>query len=268
MGADNGMGSGVTTVTAADRALADALMRVPGVVAVGLGGSRATGLADELSDTDLYGFFAGAPGAPEARRAVLAPPARGAEDVGTGAFGPEDHLRMAGQLVEVVYIDVASLAETVAQAQGEGLSSDGFTTACLHTAASCTVLADVGTLAQLRTGLAAYPEATLAAIVAHAREVLPEWLSQLGKAQRRGDLAMVTHRRASIQAVWFDVLFAVNRCYHPGEKRLLEHASALERQPRDLRPPWGRACLLRAGDVALPVLLGELVDEVLALSAD
>ena len=47
-----------------DDQIAHALLRIPGVRAVLLGGSRATGVADAASDTDLYALRSGPP-APE-----------------------------------------------------------------------------------------------------------------------------------------------------------------------------------------------------------
>ena len=46
-------------LTATDTALAEALMSLPGVCAVAIGGSRATGLADAASDTDAYALVSG-----------------------------------------------------------------------------------------------------------------------------------------------------------------------------------------------------------------
>ena len=55
---------------------------------------------------------------------------------------------------------------------------------------------------------------------------MPAYANQLAKAARRGDLVSVNHRLTGLLASYFDVLFAVNRVPHPGEKRLVEAAVA------------------------------------------
>ncbi len=76
-----------------------------------------------------------------------------------------------------------------------------------------------------------YPEPLRRAIVAYNHPILRGTLSsfraQLVKALARGDLVSVNHRLSALLASYFDILFAVNRVPHPGEKRLLARAEAL-----------------------------------------
>ena len=69
------------------------------------------------------------------------------------------------------------------------------------------------------------------AIVAHnhpvLRGILTSYRTQIAKAVARDDLVSVNHRLAALLAGYFDILFAVNRVPHPGEKRLLAHAATL-----------------------------------------
>lgn len=248
-----------------DVAVADALMTLPGVRAVAIGGSRASGLADAASDTDVYALVTGAVPAPADRAEVL----RGTADDGRveaqDAFGPEDHLVVGGRLTEVVYLRAEALAAQVDAATGEGLMSEGFTTCFLHTIATCVPVADDGSLASLRSRLATYPEPTRRRILAETPQVLRACLEQLARARQRGDVLMTAHRRASVQALWFNMLFALNRAYHPGEKRLLEHAARLEVVPADAVERWREAQLLRADDARLPQALAGLADDLLAM---
>jgi hypothetical protein len=57
--------------------------------------------------------------------------------------------------------------------------------------------------------------------------VIPGYSHQIEKAVRRGDQVSVNHRVSALLASYFDVIFAFNRVLHPGEKRLLEHATRL-----------------------------------------
>lgn len=251
--------------TATDRSLAAALGTVPGIVAVAVGGSRATGTDDAASDTDLYAFSArGVPDA-AARRAALGPLADGGDVLTESAWGPEDHLRVAGRPTEVIYVDLAGLG--VDCFYDPGADPTGFTTAWLHTLATCAVLTDpTGALASVRDRLRTYPDATRARLLDQLPRELTTYVGLVRKAQARGDWTNVTDRRSALQAAWFDLLFAVNRRYHPGEKRLLTHAAPCSVLPSRTVERWTDAALLGADDARLPDLVGGLVDDLVALS--
>jgi hypothetical protein len=65
------------------------------------------------------------------------------------------------------------------------------------------------------------------------RSTLSSFMHQIEIALSRKDLPSLNHRITALLASYFDILFAVNRVFHPGEKRLL--AYALEKCPK--RPP-------------------------------
>ncbi len=67
-------------------------------------------------------------------------------------------------------------------------------------------------------------------------------LHQIEKACQRKDLISLNHRVAALLASYFDVIFALNRVLHPGEKRLMEWAQAhCARVPRRHGGPGNRA---------------------------
>jgi hypothetical protein len=84
------------------------------------------------------------------------------------------------------------------------------------------------------------------------------------KAQSRGDLVSVNHRVAALLASYFDVLFALNRVLHPGEKRLLAFAAKnCPLLPKDI--PATIENLLKstaAGDANLMKYTHQLVDDL------
>jgi TRAP-type mannitol/chloroaromatic compound transport system substrate-binding protein len=108
-----------------------------------------------------------------------------------------------------------------------------------------------------------YPEPLRRAIVAKNHPLLrrtqSSYAHQIERAVAHGDLVSVNHRTAALLASYFDILFAVNRRTHPGEKRLLAFAEA----QCPLRPPGMRAQvegLLRAAGPDALARIAPLVD--------
>jgi hypothetical protein len=50
---------------------------------------------------------------------------------------------------------------------------------------------------------------------------MPAYRLQIEKAANRGDIVSISHRTAAFMESYFDILFALNRKTHPGEKRLI-----------------------------------------------
>ena len=71
-----------------------------------------------------------------------------------------------------------------------------------------------------------YPEALRENILSQNLRLLhgtlPAYDGQIRKAAGRGDLVSVNHRTAAFLESYFDILFALNRQTHPGEKRLVQ----------------------------------------------
>lgn len=247
--------------------LVQAAAALPGVLAISLGGSVAAGLADAESDFDLHVFWRAPLATDEQRAAGLAPAAEpGSLAVGVRFWGLEDHLRIGGRIVELVYVNLDELRDELARAYHEGLAAEGFATALLYSAAQGRPLHDPqGALAELRSRLASYPEPTRQLLLASHPTLLRTYLKHLRVAQARGDVLFVQHRRYTVQMVWFNALFALNRRYHPGEKRLLAHAVGCPLQPRDTAARWEHAARLPADDMLLAEMLSDLIDDLCAL---
>lgn len=248
-----------------DRAVASALIGLDGIAALSLGGSRAVGVDDAGSDTDLYAWFRGPLVGAGTRRRMLGPLADGAVE-SFDVFGPEDHFAVRGRPVEVVYLDLATIDEQVERAGLDGLAAEVCATAFLHTAyVGIPVVDPHGELARLRVALATYPEATRERQFTELPQLAAEFAAQLVKAQSRGDWPMVLRRRAGLVDVVASLVLALNRRYHPGEKRLLFHLAQCDRRPEALSGRLRQACLSRAEDPGLAPGLLDLVWETAAL---
>ena len=71
-----------------------------------------------------------------------------------------------------------------------------------------------------------YPESLRQNIISKNMEmlhgVIASYDAQIINAYQRGDFVSVNHRISAYLASYFDIIFALNKMYHPGEKRLVE----------------------------------------------
>jgi predicted nucleotidyltransferase len=214
--------------------LADAIAarygRLPQVEAVALGGSLASGTADQGSDIDLYVYLREE--VPVSVRASIATARAEYAEVDNRFWEPGDEWIDAetGIHVDVMFRTVEWIEEQLNRVLRRHEASVGYSTCFWHNVVSSRVLYDRGGWFQAlqQEAKQPYPEELRRAIVAKNYPIL--WRSassykyQLERAVARGDLVSVNHRVAALLASYFDILFAVNRMPHPGEKRLVEIA--------------------------------------------
>ena len=219
--------------------IARRLGAMDGVIAVALGGSVATRLADARSDVDLYVYSSVPPPLP--LRAELARDYDPAPELDNQAFGPGDEWTDAasGRAVDLIFWSPAWIEEQLARVLDAHLPSVGYSTCFWRTVLHSVPLVDpTGWFAALQAmARRPYPEALRRAIVDNNRPLLRDarssFLHQIERAVARGDAVSVHHRTAALLASFFDILFALNRVPHPGEKRLLE----IVQEECVLRPP-------------------------------
>jgi hypothetical protein len=246
------------------REIARRVGEMPGVVAVALGGSAVSGVADPSSDVDLYVYAPAPP--PVALREALARAYDPAPEIDNQAFGPGDEWgdRAAGLAVDLNYWSPAWIEEQLARVLDAHLPSVGYSTCFWRTVQRSIPLVDpTGWFARLQAkARQPYPEPLRRAIIANNRPLLRDarssFLHQIERAIARDDAVSVHHRTTELLASSFDILFALNRVPHPGEKRLLAFARTectrlppeFERQVADLLaatpPPWYDGRLIQA----------------------
>jgi hypothetical protein len=253
---------------------------VPEVVAVVIAGSHGTGVADDRSDIDLY-VYATTP-VPLSARATVATSRSSEAEVDNRFHEPGDEWveGASGVAVDVMFRDIAWIESEIDRTLHHLQASLGYSTCLWANILASQILFDrSGWFAgfQNRANLP-YPEPLRRAIIAknHAflRQARSSYRRQIEKAIARGDRVSINHRIAAYLASYFDILFAVNRVPHPGEKRLLSLAA--ERCP--VRPAGMEEdvpALLHAagnpnGAATLSVIdrLTDHIDELLAAEAD
>jgi predicted nucleotidyltransferase len=215
------------------RAIVDTFSSHPEVAAIALGGSHASGCDDGASDYDIYVYVDAEPSHDVRRdlasRFDLAP------EIGNTWFGPGDEWedRRDGTAVDIMYWERATFERDLRAVIEGHRPALGYTTAFWHTVRQSVPLHDRdGWLAGMRDLAATpYPEPLRRAIVAHnwplLRATRSSYRHQIELAVDRHDPVSVQHRVTALLASAFDILFAVNRTLHPGEKRLLDHVAGL-----------------------------------------
>ncbi|HEU4384828.1 MAG TPA: hypothetical protein VFR85_15185 [Anaeromyxobacteraceae bacterium] len=201
-----------------------------------LAGSVGAAAGDERSDLDLY-VYAREPLSLEERAAVAraAGHAPTRLEIGNEAFEPGDEWvdGSSGVHLDVMFRAPAFIEAEVERVLSRCQARVGYSTCFWWNVLRSEPLFDrSGWYAALRRQAGVpYPEALRRAVVAKnhplLRGALSSFLAQLERAVARRDAPTVCHRVAALLASAFDVLFALNRVPHPGEKRLLVWAEAL-----------------------------------------
>lgn len=211
-------------------AIADRFAALPSVMAVTLAGSRAA-VADPHSDYDLYIYTLSEIDLAARRDIGLA--FADCLELDNRFWEPGDEWRdsTTGLHVDIMYRSPAWIEAQLVRVLEQHQPSVGYSTCFWHNVRACRILFDrAGWFAALQARAAIpYPEPLRRAIVAHnwpiLRQTHSSYVYQLTSAIARGDRVSINHRVAALLASYFDILFAVNRLPHPGEKRLAAFAA-------------------------------------------
>lgn len=222
------MASNNTYLQVAER-VAARFAHLPDVEAVAIGGSQASGAASALSDIDIY-IYSHTEIPRDVRTAIGAEFSDRVEVIDYWGPGNEWDDRETGIHVDAVFWTVGWIEDQIERTLNRCEAWTGYTTSFWHTVKISKIVYDRnGWFARLQqTADQPYPDALVKAIVETnwrlLRTAFPAYLHQLEKAAARRDLVSLNHRAAALLASYFDILFAVNRLSHPGEKRLIDLA--------------------------------------------
>ena len=208
-------------------ALLAALSALPQVEAIALGGSRAGTHFDEKSDYDVY-LYCTAPVPEAVRRNILHQNCQYME-IGNHFWEYEDNCTLNNGIdIDILYRNLTDFVRDVADVVEACHGRNGYTTCMWHNLRTCKILYDEnGRLAAAKRRFdVPYPEALRQDILTRnwklLRTAMPAYEQQIQKAVKRGDLVSVNHRVSAFLESYFDLLFALNRQTHPGEKRLVK----------------------------------------------
>jgi Domain of unknown function (DUF4037) len=245
---------------------------LPNVQAVALGGSLVGGSdsSDKESDIDLYVYSRGE--IPLESRQLIVGQSGGATqtslDLEYWGRGDEWLNASTGIEIDISYFDTAWMQDRVSRVVENHQANLGYTTCFWHTIRQSIAFSDPsGWFASLQQRCQVeYPETLRRNIVALNRPVLrsivPSYANQLVKAVKRHDLISINHRLSALFASYFDILFALNRKLHPGEKRLVEFAlKNCELLPSDMDA--NIALILTSAEISrLPERVDRLLDNL------
>ena len=176
-----------------------------------------------------------------------------------------------GIAVDLTYWDPAWIEEQIARVLEHHEPALGYTTAFWGTILRAQILYDKnGWLTALKTRLERpFPEELRRQIIirnyAMLRGSLSSYLHQIEIAVQRDDPVGLQHRITALLSSYFDVLFALNRRPHPGEKQLLANALRLEKQPAEMESDVRALLAYSPPTQDLPVILERLLDRLDAL---
>ena len=255
--------------------LAPALAAVPGVVAVALGGSRASGAAHASSDYDIGLYFSERAELDVERllevvKGLVDDPAA-AKVTEVGGWGPwivgGGWLTIAGQKVDLLHRPIESVEKVIRDCREGRVSMDyqpghphGFCSAIwMGEVALCRPLSDTeGGLARLKAMALPYPEKLREALIRRFQWEIQFSIENARTAIPKGDQTYIAACAFRALACAAQVLFALNRNYLINEKGAVAAAARLPLTIDDLteraRSVW-QAIGLRAFDTALSELV-------------
>lgn len=205
----------------------DELSKLNGVEAVALGGSRASDNADKKSDYDVYVYFSQIPG--ETERKELLERYCSEYEIGNHYWEYEDNCVLNdGIPMDIIYRSLKDFSNEEQLHKFLLSAKNGYSTCFLHNIITCNIIYDkTGDFTKIQQNLMGkYSDSLRKEIIERNMNllhgVLPSYDMQIKKAVIRGDLVSINHRTAGFMESYFDVIFALNKMTHPGEKKLIK----------------------------------------------
>jgi len=230
------------------QALVDDLAAIADVDSILLGGSRARGEADKASDYDIY-IYSEADIPADIRKPIIDRHMAPGYELDNRYWETEDDGVLAANdiPIDIIYRSLSWLTGHLDDLLDRYSAGTGYTSCMWRNFSESLILFDREGKAealQTRAGVP-YPDRLADAIIKKNRPLLtgtmPCYRDQVAKAASRGDMVSVNHRSSAWLESYFDILFALNRVAHPGEKRIIDF---LEKEAPVLPEGWKEDILL------------------------
>ncbi len=199
------------------------------VEAIALGGSRTGTHYDEKSDYDLYIYCTQIP-KPAIRKKVLEKYCQYME-IGNSFWELEDDCTLKdGVDIDILYRNMEDFSQEIYSVVKKHIAHNGYTTCMWHNLLHSRILYDKNEkLTMLKNQYdVPYPDKLKDNIIEKnlrlLRGNLPSYDLQIKKAITRKDWVSLNHRTAAFLESYFDIIFAINKLTHPGEKRMVSYA--------------------------------------------
>ena len=211
--------------------IANAYSALDCVYAVVLAGSRTSQQSDELSDYDLYIYSDKE--IPVEFRTELAKKYSDDYEIDNRYFetGDEWILKDGKTGLDFMFRCKNWITQTIDNIYNKHIASNGYSTCFLHNVKTSLILYDRDNwflnLQNMISGC--YPQELKENIIKRNLMLLCDkknasYLAQIEFAVKRNDPVSINHRIAAFLASYFDIIFALNEVYHPGEKRMIKYA--------------------------------------------
>lgn len=210
------------------------------IEALVLGGSRATGKNDDNSDFDYYVYLSEDLSENE-RQLMLKDFVKYMEYSNEFWELEDDGILKNGIDIEFIYRTISDMSKSLDNLLIKGNVSNGFSTCFVDNLIASKVIFDKkGNYKELQDRYKKLLTNDFYDLIVYKNfpilmDRMPSLYFQVEKALKRNDLLSMNHRSSAYFEMYFDIIFAINRQTHPGEKRMLELASELSYSPKDMK---------------------------------
>jgi predicted nucleotidyltransferase len=197
------------------------------IQAITIGGSVATGKADNKSDYDIYVYLDGKI-EQNVRREILTKYCKSME-IENRYWEQEDNATLFnGTNVDIIYRHLKSFINEIIDVAENSNARNGYTTCLWHNLMTSEIFFDRNNeLKKAKDRFTIpFPKELKKNIINRNMNLLTDTLvsydKQIEKSIYRNDRINLNNRITAFLDSYFDIIFALNELHHPGEKRIIE----------------------------------------------
>ncbi len=204
--------------------------KIEDVKAIALAGSRTAKSNDETSDYDIYIYSDKE--IDIQKRTEIAKQFSDKYEINNCFFGPGDEwiMKDSGIEIDLMYRSREWMQNSIENTWVKHYPCVGYSTCFVFNLKNSEIIFDPdGWYKNIQTKVSGeYPEQLAKNIINNnlpllKNKITASFYEQVKKGLKREDYVSLNHRIAAFLASYFDILFAVNKVLHPGEKRLVQY---------------------------------------------